>query len=79
LDAPALQKIALTIVDQTNSFITARSTAKRRACQLCRIAFLTDASGNVQFLAQMPTETKLFLGMAVLGLTGTLIVLKWLV
>jgi hypothetical protein len=32
----------------------------------------------VQFLAQMPTETKIFLGMAVLGLTGTLIVLKWL-
>ena len=45
MDATALQKIALTaIVDQTNNFITARPAAKRRAC---RIAFLTDASGNV--------------------------------
>jgi hypothetical protein len=33
----------------------------------------------IQFLGQMPTETKMFLGMAVLGLTGTLIVLKWLI
>jgi len=32
----------------------------------------------VQFLAQMPIETKIFLTMAVLGLAGTLIVPKWL-
>ena len=29
-----------------------------------------------QFLAQMPTETKIFLGMAVLGLAAMLIVLR---
>ena len=32
----------------------------------------------IEFLAQMPTDTKIFLGMAVLGLAATLIVLKWL-
>ena len=31
------------------------------------------------FLATMPTETKIFLTMAVLGLAGTLLVLKWLI
>ena len=29
-------------------------------------------------MAQMPTDTKIFLAMAVLGLAATLIVLKWL-
>jgi hypothetical protein len=33
----------------------------------------------IQFLATMPTETKIFLTMAVLGLAGTLMVLKWLI
>jgi hypothetical protein len=33
----------------------------------------------IEFLAQMPTDTKIFLTMAVLGLAATLIVLKWLV
>jgi hypothetical protein len=32
----------------------------------------------IEFLAQMPTDTKIFLAMAVLGLAATLIVLKWL-
>jgi hypothetical protein len=32
----------------------------------------------IQFLRQMPTDTKTFLTMALLGLAGTLIVLKWL-
>ena len=30
----------------------------------------------IQFLAQMPTDTKIFLTMAVLGLAATLLVLK---
>jgi hypothetical protein len=33
----------------------------------------------IQFLAQIPTDTKIFLTMAVLGLAGMLIVLKWLI
>jgi hypothetical protein len=33
----------------------------------------------ILFLAQMPTDTKIFLTMAVLGLAATLIVLKWLI
>jgi hypothetical protein len=33
---------------------------------------------TIQFLGQMPTDTKTFLTMALLGLAGTLIVLKWL-
>jgi hypothetical protein len=32
----------------------------------------------IEFLAQMPTDTKIFFAMAVLGLAATLIVLKWL-
>jgi hypothetical protein len=32
----------------------------------------------IEFLAQMPIDTKIFLAMAVLGLAATLIVLKWL-
>jgi hypothetical protein len=32
----------------------------------------------IQFFAQMPIETKMFLAMAVLGLAATLLVLKWL-
>jgi hypothetical protein len=32
----------------------------------------------IEFLAQMPTATKIFLAMAVLILAATLIVLKWL-
>jgi len=32
----------------------------------------------IEFLAQMPTETKIFFTLAVLGLATTLIVLKWL-
>jgi hypothetical protein len=32
-----------------------------------------------EFLATMPTETKIFLTMGVLGLAATLTVLKWLI
>jgi len=35
--------------------------------------------GMIQFLAQMPTDTMLFLAMAVLGLAATLIVLRRLI
>jgi hypothetical protein len=31
----------------------------------------------IEFVAQMPTDTKIFLAMAVLGLAATLMVLKW--
>jgi len=33
----------------------------------------------IQFLAEMPADTKIFLTMAVLGLAATLILLKWLI
>jgi hypothetical protein len=33
----------------------------------------------IEFLVQMPTDTRIFLTMAVLGLAATLIVLKWLI
>jgi len=33
----------------------------------------------IQFFAQMPSDTMMFFAMAVLDLTGTLIVLKWLI
>ena len=33
----------------------------------------------IEFLSQMPTDTKLFLTMAVLGLAVTLIVWRWLI
>jgi hypothetical protein len=33
----------------------------------------------IQFFAQMPSETMMFFTMAVLGLAGTLILLKWLI
>jgi hypothetical protein len=33
----------------------------------------------IQFLAQMPGDTKIFLAMAVLGVAATLILLKWLI
>jgi hypothetical protein len=33
----------------------------------------------IQFLAQMPTDTKIFLAMAVLGLAAVLIVLRWVI
>jgi hypothetical protein len=33
----------------------------------------------IEFLAQMPTDTKILLTMAVLGLAATLIVLRWLI
>jgi hypothetical protein len=33
----------------------------------------------IEFVAQMPTDTKIFLAMAVLGLAATLIVWRWLV
>jgi len=31
----------------------------------------------IEFLSQMPTDTKIFLAMAVLALAATLIALKW--
>jgi hypothetical protein len=31
----------------------------------------------IDFVAQMPTNTKIFLAMAVLGLAAVLIVLRW--
>jgi hypothetical protein len=33
----------------------------------------------IEFVAQMPTDTKIFLAMAVLGLAATLIVWRWLI
>jgi hypothetical protein len=33
----------------------------------------------IEFLAQMPTDTKIFLTMAVLGLAAMLIVWRWLI
>jgi len=33
----------------------------------------------IQFFAQMPSDTMMFLGVAILGLTGTLILLRWLI
>jgi hypothetical protein len=33
----------------------------------------------IDFLAQMPTDTMIFLTMAVLGLAATLIGLRWLI
>jgi hypothetical protein len=33
----------------------------------------------IEFVAQMPTDTKIFLAMAVLGLAATLLVLRWLI
>jgi hypothetical protein len=33
----------------------------------------------IEFLAQMPTDTKIFFTMAVLGLAATLIALRWLI
>jgi len=33
----------------------------------------------IEFLALMPTDTKIFLTMAVLGLATMLIVLRWLI
>jgi hypothetical protein len=33
----------------------------------------------IEFLAQMPTDTMIFLTLAVLGLATTLIVLRWLI
>jgi hypothetical protein len=40
---------------------------------------VTQEGEMIHFLAQMPTDTMLFLAMAVLGLAATLIVLKWLI
>jgi hypothetical protein len=33
----------------------------------------------IDFMAQMPTDTKIFLAMAVLGLAAVLIVLRWVI
>jgi hypothetical protein len=33
----------------------------------------------IEFLAQMPTDTMIFLAMAVLGLAAVLIVLRWVI
>jgi hypothetical protein len=33
----------------------------------------------IDFVAQMPTDTMIFITMAVLGLAATLIVLRWLI
>ena len=33
----------------------------------------------IEFLSQMPTDAKIFLAIAVLGLAATLIVLRWLI
>ena len=33
----------------------------------------------IDFVAQMPTDTKIFLAMAVLGLAAVLIVLRWVI
>jgi hypothetical protein len=33
----------------------------------------------IEFLSQMPTDTKVFVSMAVLGLAATLIAWRWLI
>jgi hypothetical protein len=33
----------------------------------------------IQFLAQMPADTKIFLTIAVLGLAATLLAVRWLI
>jgi hypothetical protein len=38
-----------------------------------------DAPGDNSASAQMPTDTQMFLAMAVLGLAATLVLLKWLI
>jgi hypothetical protein len=40
---------------------------------------VTQGGEMIEFLAQMPTDTKIFLTIAVLGLAGTLIVLRRLI
>jgi hypothetical protein len=59
------------------------SAAKPLCCQLCRIAFTRPKSPRegemIEFLAQMPTDTMIFLTVAVLGLAVMLIVLRRLI
>jgi hypothetical protein len=40
---------------------------------------MTKLREMIEFLAQMPTDTKIFLAMTVLSLATVLIVLRWLV
>ena len=40
---------------------------------------MTKLREMIEFVAQMPTDAKIFLTMAVLGLVATLIALRWLI
>jgi hypothetical protein len=40
---------------------------------------MTKLREMIEFLAQMPTDAKIFLTMAVLSLVATLIALRWLI
>jgi len=44
----------------------------------CSALEVTQEREMIEFLTEMPTNTKIFLIVAVLGLAATLIVLKWL-
>jgi hypothetical protein len=78
------QKIALTaIVDQTNNLPFARTLGQAACRQFCRIDFgdrcapaVTEEREMIEFLTDMPTNTKIFLTVAVLGLAATLVVLR---
>jgi hypothetical protein len=78
LSAYVVQKIALTaIVDQTDNCSTrAGPRPSRRAANGGRITPMLREM--IHFLVQMPSDTKIFLAVAVLGLAGALMVLKWL-
>jgi hypothetical protein len=55
-------------------------TAESFSCPLGQISLAKpDAPGDNSASAQMPTDTQMFLAMAVLGLAATLVLLKWLV
>jgi hypothetical protein len=55
------------------------ATPGRGANLYLTVSESADAGRIIQILGQMPSETKIFLGMAVLGLVGTLILLKGLI
>jgi hypothetical protein len=52
---------------------------RRDDLQRRRSALIHPGGGDAEFLAQMPTDTMVFLTMAVLGFAAMLIVLRWLI
>jgi len=82
-----VQKIALTaIVDQTDNFTTrADPRPSQAACAANPVGSLLEADAPpqvtqegemIEFLTDMPTNTKIFLIVSVLGLAATLVVLR---